>query len=140
MDFKEAIALNKKKRINWSPVLGESLNRFVAKHAAMGLGKDYIVSLIKRHCAGKDLMLGEEELNSRIEIGVTARLAEMSTELKGFKKGLMNLGKYRAVVRVLADGSKYIFLSPQLELSPGQLVEVEITKIDGGIKDGTKES
>lgn len=94
MDYKEAIARNRQPRINWIPILGTSLSMFVAERVSKGRRKFEIIGeiglayqdyLMRKLNAPLDSpYIVSQEIQSRIEIGVSARMGEMESEKKAY--------------------------------------------------------
>lgn len=84
MDYKEAIEISKIPRINWKKVLGMSMAKFIMlnKH----LNKDQLVLAIYKQymdCPSEHIM-DIDSVHKNIEIGVSARLAEIKIyQMKG---------------------------------------------------------
>lgn len=128
-DWEEAREANKNKRLNWRRILpnGVSLNQFVAEMSKR-YDKDAIIKTVWAYALqhpeewrGKGIT--EEELMSRIKVGVTARIAEKKMESITF----------RAKVYQGANGGLYIYITrtaKELGIKPGDVVEVEVGKVD----------
>jgi hypothetical protein len=84
MDYKEAMQNNTYPRINWSVILGISLNQFVAQQLGAGQSKEEIIKTISGLCVGKNLPFKDYEIANRIEIGVSARIGEIASEKKAY--------------------------------------------------------
>jgi len=72
---KEQIQVNRKSRINWKDVFGETLTKVVASHRAQGLNALFTLAALCGKYPGMS-----EELKRRLKIGVCARFGEMKSE------------------------------------------------------------
>lgn len=124
-EWKTAAEHNSNKRLNWTKIIGTSLSKYVAGEHAKGKNKEEIIKDIWNKALVQSTGETPERLIELVRIGVSARLGEMESERTGFKNGLIQLAKYKAIVRTFPDGKKFIYVSPRLEFDGEVVVTLE---------------
>lgn len=131
-NWKEAAENNKLERISWKKYLGISLNKFVAEKAAEKKAQSSIKTSVRLTAINNNILniLSEERLDELINIGVSARMAEMLSEKTILKAKLSENLSWRAKVRRMANGTGFVFIPPTIDLKDGEMVEVKAIRMD----------